>query len=132
MKSLFIGRYQVPGGIHDGHKALFETVLKEGHSVVIAIRDTKVDKKNPYLAVDRQVMIKEAMKSWGDKVEVIIIPDIDEVCYGREVGWGVRRIYVGEELEAISSTQIRKEKMEPRQKQQQKVLEAKWIKKPYK
>jgi len=130
MKSLFIGRFQVPGGIHDGHKALFETVLKEGKSIVIAIRDTEVDKDNPFLAVDRLVMIKEAMKSWGDKVEVITIPDVTEVCYGRDVGWGIREIHLPEELEAVSASDIRKEKLGPGQKVRQEVHDAKWIQTP--
>ena len=44
---------------------------------------------------------------FGEKVKVIIIPDISEVCYGRNVGWDMREIKLSEHYEKISSTKIR-------------------------
>ena len=104
--SLFIGRYQVPG-LHDGHRKLIETVLNDGKNALIAVRDVAVDTKNPFAAVDIVAKIKEQMSSWGDKVEVILIPDIEEVCYGRDVGWGIRKIELDAQTESISGTKIR-------------------------
>ena len=52
-------------------------------------------------------MIKEAMAEWGKRVKIIIIPDVDEVCYGRKVGWGIRQIRLSKEIENISATKIR-------------------------
>lgn len=104
MNSLFIGRWQP---FHDGHKALIETALKRGKSVVVAIRDTEISEKNPYSAYERRLMIREALKEYGDRVEIIKIPDIDEVLYGREVGYKVEQISLPEEIEAISGTKIR-------------------------
>lgn len=127
MKSLFIGRYQP---FHNGHKALIETVLREGNGVVIAVRDTTVDKDNPYLAIDRKQMIEDSMKAWKDKVEVIIIPDITEVCYGRKVGWGVREISLPQDIEAISATQIREKTVGKRQKERQKLYDVTCIQTP--
>ena len=40
-----------------------------------------------------------------ERVLVWSLPDIDEVCYGRDVGWGMRRIY--HDKENISGTNIR-------------------------
>jgi cytidyltransferase-like protein len=102
--SLFIGRYQP---FHEGHKKLIETVLNEGKNVCIALRDTPIDENNPYRAFERIQMVQTVMKHWGDRVKVIVIPDIEEVCYGRGVGWGVREIKLDAETESISATKIR-------------------------
>lgn len=105
--SLFIGRYQP---FHKGHKKLMEVVLKEGKNVLVGVRDTEIDENNPYTAQERVDMILESMGDYGDKLAVIIIPDIEEVCYGRKVGWGIREIKLDEETESISATKIRAEK----------------------
>ena len=104
--SLFIGRYQP---FHNGHKALINHVLKEGRSVVIAVRNTEISESNPYPAKECVKRIKEVYKD-NPKVKVIIIPDISEVCYGRKVGWSIRRIRLGEQIEEISATKIRDSK----------------------
>lgn len=102
-KSLFIGRWQP---FHDGHKALIDTVLREGGGVVIAVRDTPISENNPYSTEKRIAYIRATYK--GNKnVEVVPIPDIKEVCYGRDVGWGIRRIRLKKEIEEISATNIR-------------------------
>lgn len=100
-KSLFIGRYQP---LHDGHVKLFEKVLAEGRDVVVALRDTQIGPNNPYTVAERRAMFEKAL---GNRVQVIVIPDIAEVCYGRGVGWGVREIRLDAETEAISATAIR-------------------------
>ena len=105
-KSLFIGRWQP---FHDGHKELIDVVLKEGKKVVIAVRDTPLSEKNPYKPEERVKRIKNVYK--GNKnVEVIVIPDITEVCYGRDVGWTVRKIRLDKQTEEISATKIRSSK----------------------
>lgn len=104
MNSLFIGRYQP---FHKGHKRLMETILKKGKPIVIAIRNTKVDKNNPYTLLERRNRITEELSEYGELVEVISIPDIDEICYGRNVGYLIRRIQLDKETEAISATKIR-------------------------
>ena len=109
--SLFVGRWQP---FHKGHKRLIETVLKKGKPVVIAIRDTEISHDNPYTATERRVMIRRALKKYGELVYVTAIPDIDEVCYGREVGYNVRRIELDKRTESISGTKTRK-KMKPTQ-----------------
>ena len=102
--SLFIGRWQP---FHDGHKALIETVLKKGLPVLIAIRDTSRSEKNPYSVSERRRMIQRGLSEYGKLVKIISIPDIVEVCYGREVGYGVRRISLDKKTERISGTKIR-------------------------
>lgn len=99
--SLFIGRWQP---FHAGHKALIQTVLDEGKNVLVGIRDTEISESDPFTAEEREKMIKEALP----QVRTIILPDIEEVVYGRKVGWGIREIHLGEEIEKISGTEIRK------------------------
>lgn len=103
MRSLFIGRWQP---FHIGHKDLIDTVLKEGGKVLIAVRDTPISEKNPYTTAERMENIKKHFKD-DPNVEVISIPDIKEVCYGRDVGWGIRRIRLKKQIEEISATKIR-------------------------
>lgn len=105
-KSLFIGRWQP---FHEGHKRLIQVVLDEGGKVVIAVRDTPLSEGNPYAIEDRVARIKNVYGG-NENVEVIAIPDIKEVCYGRDVGWGVRRIRLEKQIEEISATKIRNSK----------------------
>jgi cytidyltransferase-like protein len=106
--SLFVGRWQP---FHKGHKKLVESVLKQGKQVVIAIRDTEISKQNPFTVSERWTMIQKQLRKYGELVKIITIPDIDEVCYGRDVGFGVRRNYLKDEIEKISATSIRKKKV---------------------
>lgn len=105
-KSLFIGRWQP---FHDGHRALIDHVLNEDKSVIIAVRDTEISESNPFTTKECVERIEYAYRD-NPKVEVIVIPDISEVCYGRKVGWSVRRIRLNREIEEISATKIRNSK----------------------
>ena len=100
--SLFIGRYSP---LHVGHIAIIQKVLDEGKNVLVAIRNTPISPTDPFTYKERKSMF---VKRFGRKVKVIKIPDIEEVCFGRKVGWGIREIKVGPEIEAISATEIRK------------------------
>jgi len=98
---MFVGRWQP---LHKGHIALFEKVRKEGKKILIAIRDTNIDKDNPYTAKERM----ETIKKFVPHARVIVIPDIEEICYGRKVGWGIREIRLDKKIEEISATKLRK------------------------
>lgn len=102
--SLFIGRWSP---FHEGHQALIGSVLATGKPVVVAIRDTERSKDNPYSTSERWTMIQDALQEWGNLVRIIVIPDIDEICYGRDVGYGIRRIDLDEHLHAVSGTKKR-------------------------
>jgi len=102
--SLFIGRWSP---FHEGHQALIESVLTTGKPVVIAIRDTEPSTENPYSTSERWAKIQNALHMWGNLVRIIVIPDIDEVCYGRDVGYGIRKIDLTDRLHEISGTKKR-------------------------
>lgn len=103
--NLFIGRYQSP---HKGHMHIFETFLKEGKPVLIAIRDIEPDAGNPLHATEVKTLWE---KVYVDNVlvKVIIIPDIASVNYGRGVGYEINEISVGETVASISATEIRRQ-----------------------
>lgn len=103
--SLFIGRF---APFHKGHEALIESVLNTGKPVVIAIRDTEPSVSDPYSTSERWTRIQDALQDWGSLVRIIVIPDIDEVCYGRGVGYSLRRIDLTDELHEVSGTKERR------------------------
>lgn len=104
--SLFIGRWQP---IHAGHKHIIQKILDEGKNVCIAVRDTPLSDKNPFTITQRIKFIREAFPD-HKKVKIIVIPDIEEVCYGRNVGWGIRDLSaVPEEIANVSATKVREQ-----------------------
>jgi len=98
--SLFIGRWQP---LHQGHLALFDKMRQEGRKILIGIRNTGIDGQNPYSVSERIEMIKKQVPD----AEVVVLPDIEAVCYGRKVGYEIKEIKLGEDLENISATKIR-------------------------
>ena len=52
--------------------------------------------------------IENNLKEYDGKFEVIKVPNITNVCYGRGVGWKVEQIELPKEIEEISATKIRK------------------------
>jgi len=98
---LFIGRWSP---FHNGHKYLIDAALKSGHPVCVAIRDTPHSEKDPYPAWLRREMI-DAVYENNPNVKIIIIPDIEIVVVGREVGYMIAK--VPQEIEDISATNIR-------------------------
>ncbi|MCX6722004.1 MAG: adenylyl-sulfate kinase [Candidatus Staskawiczbacteria bacterium] len=98
--SLFIGRWQP---LHQGHMALFDKMRQEGRKILVGIRNTGIDEQNPYSVGERVEMIKKQVPD----AEVVILPDIEAVCYGRKVGYEIKEIKLGEDLEKISATAIR-------------------------
>lgn len=82
-------------------------MLSGGKSVVIAIRDTELSSENPYTTAERWNMIQRALKQYGELVKIIVIPDIDEIRYGRNVGYRIREIRLSAEKQKISGTEIR-------------------------
>ena len=106
--SLMIGRYQP---LHDGHITLIRKILDEGKNVCIALRDTDIDENNPYTFQERMAMFHKVFveEVQSMRLVVAVLPDIEEVVYGRRVGWGIREINLDKETEAISATEIRKQ-----------------------
>lgn len=101
-KSLIIGRFQP---FHAGHAYLVKDAYDRERLPVIAIRDTPYNRENPFSIYERRQMIHQR---FGDFIETVVIPDIDEVIYGRTPGWDLREVTPPSELIAISGTENRK------------------------
>jgi nicotinamide mononucleotide adenylyltransferase len=106
--ALFIGRWQP---WHEGHHWLVDNKLKKGENVCIAIRDVEVDEKNPWSAFEIQLRLTEifALEISLGKVQIIIIPDIDSINIGRDVGYDIIEHVPSDEIAQISATKIREQ-----------------------
>ena len=104
--ALLIGRYQP---FHDGHKALVAEAIKRTGQCCIALRNVGgKDDDNPYDFNEVKANIKAACIEFGNKLNVIEIPNIMDVFYGRGVGYNIEMIELSDELKSISATKIRK------------------------
>ena len=106
--SMFIGRWQPR---HDGHQWLIDQRLKEGKNVLICIQDVIPDENNPYTSEEVYDNLKDRLSYFIRKglVKLMIIPPIESVNYGRDVGYEIIEHIPPKEIGEISATNIRKE-----------------------
>jgi nicotinamide mononucleotide adenylyltransferase len=103
--ALLMGRYQP---WHAGHTALFEQALLRAPQVLIAVRDTHgVDEKNPFDFEFVKHRIQEALTEHDGRFQVILLPNITNVIYGRDVGYQIEQVHLDKQIQAISATQVR-------------------------
>jgi len=104
--SLFIGRWQP---WHKGHRWLIEQRLKLNKNILIGIRDGEITKNNPFTALEvynnLQIKLKDLIEK--NQIKLIIIPDIESINYGREVGYDIIEHCPPESINKISSSKIR-------------------------
>ena len=106
--SLFIGRWQP---WHDGHQWLIDQRLKEGKNVCIAIRDVEANENQPWTPqqIKDNLKIRFFNEITEGKIQVIIIPDIESVNYGRGVGYDIIEHNPPTDIKEISATKIREQ-----------------------
>lgn len=97
-RAMFIGRYQT---WHNGHRWLVSQKLDAGEPVLIAVRDTDEPKDAHQIAAEIRAEYR------GRDVEVIVIPNIASVNYGRGVGYEIIEHTPPEQIKQISGTKIR-------------------------
>ena len=107
--SMFIGRWQP---WHKGHQWLIDQRLKDGKNVLICIRDVMPDEKNPYTCEEVYDNIQNELREFiiEKLVKVMIIPDIESVNYGRNVGYEIIEHFPPPEIKEISATKVRNKK----------------------
>jgi cytidyltransferase-like protein len=103
-RAIFIGRYQP---YHQGHISLIQQKLDQGIPALIMVRDIAPDEKNPFTTEQTVSMIEKYHAAKGDDVEVLIIPDIESVNYGRGVGYEINEFTPPDGIAFISATKIR-------------------------
>ena len=99
-----LGRWQP---FHDGHLALFKKILEKTGQVIIMVRDMPQTENNPFEFEDIKKRIEKALIDYKDKFEVIKVPNITNICYGRDVGYKIEEIVLPKEIQEISATKIR-------------------------
>ena len=105
--ALIIGRWQP---WHKGHRELFKAALDRAEKVAIGVRATfETDGKNPFTFDEVKKFIDDDLSGeFEGKYEVIDLPNITNVIYGRDVGYKVEKISFDDEIENISATNVRK------------------------
>jgi hypothetical protein len=103
--TLMLGRYQP---WHEGHHALYEEAGKRTSQVMLGVRNTfNTSPKDPLTF--NQVKEYIAKDEFMDSAMVIKMPNITNIVYGRDVGYKIEQVKLGEEIEAISATEKRKQ-----------------------
>ena len=105
--SMFIGRWQV---WHKGHQWLIDQRLKEGKNVLICIRDCVPDKDSPFTCEEVFDMLSRELSDYirVGHVKLMIIPDIESVNYGRDVGYEIIEHIPPEDIGKIKGRDLRK------------------------
>jgi len=104
--ALLIGRYQP---FHRGHRKLAEAAIKRVGQVCIAVRDTHgTSAKDPLPAHEVEAAIRTGMSGLEGRYTVLHLPNITNVCYGRDVGYKIERIDLDAETQAVSATEVRR------------------------
>ncbi len=102
--ALFVGRWSP---FHRGHWAIMDAVRQKNPNrpLLIFVRDTETD---AWPVAVRKEMIEKSMKEMNIAARVMIIPNIDSVNWGRDVGYERNYVDVDSSVHAISGTEIRK------------------------
>tara|TARA_B100000902_G_C26672701_1_gene603891 strand:+ start:73 stop:462 length:390 start_codon:yes stop_codon:yes gene_type:complete len=110
-----LGRWQP---WHDGHSALFERCIAKTGQVIIQIRDVQGSsggegqEDNPFSLeevckdIDRNLSKKNYSR--GVDYEVMLVPNIVNITYGRGVGYSFDQEEFDDSISSISATEIRK------------------------
>lgn len=99
----FIGRWSP---LHRGHIAIIQKVRRKqpGLPVLILVRDRKHEPFSPFL---RAAYIRSWMEKEHIRGSIMIIPDIEGIYWGRDVGYKTEYVDVEEDMKRISGTTIR-------------------------
>ena len=110
-----LGRWQP---WHDGHQALFKRCLAKTGQVIIQVRDVmgasggdgQDDNPFDWDTVCKNIedgLSKDGFKR-GKEYEIMLVPNITNITYGRGVGYVFEEESFGEAISNISATKIRK------------------------
>ena len=99
-----LGRWQP---FHDGHYTLFKEIVKKTGQVCIQIRDVQGVDDNPFDFETVKNNIFESLKAYKNRIQVTLVPNITNICYGRGVGYKIEEIVLDEKTQQISATKIR-------------------------
>lgn len=103
-----LGRWQP---WHAGHRALFERAIAKTGQVVIMVRDCQGwNDSNPFDFKQVASRIKRDLDPlYQGQFEIMLVPNIVNITYGRDVGYKIEQETFDESVTSISATNIRKE-----------------------
>ena len=114
-----LGRWQP---WHDGHQSLFKKCILKTGQVVIQVRDVQGasggegQEDNPFQWESVCKNIEEKLLTDGFErgvhYEIMLVPNIVNISYGRGVGYILEEEIFEEDIESISATKIRKKMRE--------------------
>ena len=109
-----LGRWQP---WHKGHQELFKRCIKKTGQVIIQVRDVEGSSggdgqnDNPFSWDKVCTNIEESLEKEGYKkgihYEIMLVPNITNITYGRGVGYVFEEEVFDEEISSISATKIR-------------------------
>jgi len=105
--ALLLGRYQP---WHAGHRALFERAIAKSGQVIIQVRDCQGwNGSNPFEFEKVTEFIRRDLDPiYQGQYEIMLVPNITEIVYGRDVGYKITQETFTEEIHSISATKIRR------------------------
>jgi dephospho-CoA kinase len=103
-----LGRWQP---WHAGHRALFERAIGKTGQVCIMIRDCQGwNQTNPFSWSEVKENIRRDLDPlYQGQYEIVVVPNIVNITYGRDVGYKIEQEIFDAETHSISATKIRKE-----------------------
>lgn len=103
-----LGRWQP---WHPGHRALFERAIAKTGQVCIMIRDCQGwQGSNPFAIEQVKDYIRRDLDPlFQGQYEILVVPNIVNITYGRDVGYKIEQEKFDSAVEEISATKIRKE-----------------------
>tara|TARA_B100001093_G_C26564115_1_gene900025 strand:+ start:286 stop:678 length:393 start_codon:yes stop_codon:yes gene_type:complete len=114
-----LGRWQP---WHEGHSQLFEKAFEITGQVLIMVRDVQgadagmgnTDNPFDFDKVSQDIAGGLFTKGYiiGEEFEIMLVPNIVDISYGRGVGYTFTEHDLGERVHNISATKIRKEMRE--------------------
>jgi hypothetical protein len=101
-----LGRFQP---WHDGHRKLFETIVKKDLQVNIQVKDVGgSNKSNPFSFRRVKDNIEKDLKIFKSRFKISKVPNIVKVVYGRKVGYKIEQILTPIKFRKIAASNIRK------------------------
>ena len=103
-----LGRWQP---WHAGHRALFERAIEKTGQVVIQIRDCQGwNDSNPFAADQVKNFIRKDLDPlYQGQYEIMLVPNIVNITYGRDVGYKIEQEVFDDAIHSISATKIRRD-----------------------
>jgi len=100
-----MGRYQP---WHYGHRKLFEKCILRAEQVLIMVKDVHGINDNPLNFLQVKKNIERDLINFKKRIKINLVPNISEICFGRNVGYKTKKIKLSSSIENISATKIRK------------------------